>query len=86
MISGGSHAAAGGAERFQHAYQALRVDSAVQFDLTCVPFVSIRPDDQSSGRCEVHWPQDAAPPTDEQALAQGHTIARRRAERRRAGG
>jgi len=37
VISGGSHAAAGGAERFQHAYQALRMDSAVQFDLTPPP-------------------------------------------------
>ncbi|HZC37256.1 MAG TPA: DUF4129 domain-containing protein [Sphingomicrobium sp.] len=37
MISGGSHAAAGGAERFQHAYQALRGDSAVQFSLSPPP-------------------------------------------------
>ena len=34
MISGGSQAAAGGADRFAHAYQALRADSSVQFNLT----------------------------------------------------
>ena len=34
MISGGSQAAAVGADRFAHAYQALRADSSVQFKLT----------------------------------------------------
>ena len=37
MISGGSQAAAGGADRFAHAYRALRADSAVQFNLTPPP-------------------------------------------------
>jgi len=37
VISGGSQAAAGGADRFAHAYQALRADSAVQFNLTPPP-------------------------------------------------
>lgn len=34
MISGGSQAAAGGAENFSRAYRALRADSSVQFNLT----------------------------------------------------
>ena len=37
VISGGTQAAASGAERFSHAYQALRHDSAVQFNLSPPP-------------------------------------------------
>jgi hypothetical protein len=37
VISGGTQTAAGGADRFAHAYQALRADSSVQFNLTPPP-------------------------------------------------
>ena len=44
VISGGTQTAAGGADRFAHAYQALRGDSSVQFNLTPPPPPAKTPD------------------------------------------
>jgi hypothetical protein len=39
VISGGSQAAANGADRFAHAYQAMRADSSIQFNLAPPPAI-----------------------------------------------